>query len=89
MNNLESRQLQHALKQRAIQFGWPPENIEIIDADLGITGTNVEQRHGFQYLLTQIALGTVGIVFSYDVTRLSRNCFDWYPLLAVCSYKKL
>lgn len=88
MNNQESRQLQHALKQRAIQFGWPPENIEIIDADLGITGTNVEQRHGFQYLLTQIALGTVGIVFSYDVTRLSRNCSDWYPLLDICSYKK-
>jgi DNA invertase Pin-like site-specific DNA recombinase len=88
MNNQESRQLQHALKQRALQFGWPPENIEIIDTDLGITGTNVEQRQGFQYLLTQIALGTVGIVFSYDVTRLSRNCSDWYPLLDICSYKK-
>jgi DNA invertase Pin-like site-specific DNA recombinase len=88
MNNQESRQLQHALKQRAIEFGWPPENIEIIDADLGITGANIEQRQGFQYLLTQIALGAVGIVFSYDVTRLSRNCSDWYPLLDICGYKK-
>jgi DNA invertase Pin-like site-specific DNA recombinase len=88
MNNQESRQLQQGLKQRAIQFGWPSENVEIIDSDLGFTGTNAEQRQGFQYLLTQIALGNVGIVFSYDVTRLSRNCSDWYPLLDICSYKK-
>jgi Resolvase, N terminal domain/Recombinase len=24
---------------------------------------------------------------SYDVTRLSRNCSDWYPLLDLCGYK--
>ena len=88
MNNQESRQLQEGLKERALQLGWPSENIEIIDSDLGMTGTKADRRHGFQYLLTQIALGNVGIVFSYDVTRLSRNCSDWYPLLDICSYKK-
>jgi DNA invertase Pin-like site-specific DNA recombinase len=87
MNNQESRQLQQALKQRALQFGWPSENIEIIETDLGITGTTIQSRKGFQYMLSEIALGTVGIVFSYDVTRLSRNCSDWFPLLDICSYK--
>lgn len=29
----------------------------------------------------------MGIIFSIDVTRLSRNCSDWYPLLDLCSYK--
>ena len=29
----------------------------------------------------------VGLVLSFDVTRLSRNCSDWYPLLDVCGYK--
>ena len=35
-----------------------------------------------------MALGQVGIVLSYEVTRLSRNCSDWYPLLDVCAYKR-
>jgi len=26
-------------------------------------------------------------MLSYDVTRLSRNCSDWYPLLDLCGYK--
>ena len=24
---------------------------------------------------------------SFDVTRLSRNCSDWYPLLDLCGYR--
>ena len=27
------------------------------------------------------------MILSYDVTRLSRNCSDWYPLLDLCGYK--
>jgi DNA invertase Pin-like site-specific DNA recombinase len=26
----------------------------------------------------------VGLILSYDVTRLSRNGSDWYPLLDLC-----
>jgi DNA invertase Pin-like site-specific DNA recombinase len=32
-------------------------------------------------------LGQVGIILSFDVTRLSRNCSDWYPLLDLCGYR--
>ena len=87
MNNQESFQLQMALKNRAIQLGWPQENVEVIDSDLGKTGTDSKQREGFQYLLSEVAIGRVGIILSYDVTRLSRNCSDWYPLLDICGYK--
>jgi DNA invertase Pin-like site-specific DNA recombinase len=30
----------------------------------------------------------VGIVLSYESTRLSRNCTDWYPLLDLCAYNQ-
>jgi hypothetical protein len=30
-------ELQYALKQKATELGWPPDNIEIIDTDLGLT----------------------------------------------------
>lgn len=73
INNQESQQLQKDLIHRARGFGWSLENIETIDSDLGLTGSNAIQRRGFQYLITQVAAGLVGIVFSYDVTRLSKK----------------
>ena len=35
----------------------------------------------------RLTLGHVGLIVSSDVTRLSRNCSDWYPLLDLCGYK--
>jgi len=35
----------------------------------------------------QVTLGQVGLILSYDVTRLSRHCSDWSPLLDLCGYK--
>jgi DNA invertase Pin-like site-specific DNA recombinase len=87
ISNQESLRLQYALKQRAIEFGWAEDKIEIIDHDLGMTGASAAHREGFKELLAQVTLGEVGIVLSFDVTRLSRNCSDWYPLLDLCGYK--
>jgi DNA invertase Pin-like site-specific DNA recombinase len=87
INNQESLELQYALKHRALELGWPQEHIITIDSDLGLTGATAEHREGFKELLTQVALEKVGIILSYDVTRLSRNCTDWYPLLDICGYK--
>jgi DNA invertase Pin-like site-specific DNA recombinase len=85
--NQESLRLQYALEQRAQSLGWRPEDIEVIDADLGLTGASAQQRMGFQELVTKVTLGQAGIILSSDVTRLSRNCSDWYPLLDVCGYR--
>ena len=78
LSNQESLRLQYALKERAQELGWSPENIEIIDADLGLTAATAEQREGFKDLVSQVALDQVGIIISAEVTRLSRNCSDWY-----------
>src|SRR5437870_3323098 len=87
LSNQESLRLQYALQQRAIDLGWRPEDIEIIDADLGMTGASAAHRMGFQEVVTRVTLGQVGMILSVDVTRLSRNCSDWYPLLDVCGYR--
>ena len=63
------------------------EDIEIIDADLGLAGAAAELREGFKEVVAQVTLGQVGIILSSEVTRLSRNCTDWYPLLDICGYK--
>src|SRR5258707_1258390 len=75
------------LEQPAPELGWRAEDIEIIDYDLGLTAAFASHRSGFQELVTKVSLGQVGIVLSVEVTRLSRNCSDWYPLLDVCAYR--
>lgn len=87
LSNQESLCLQYALRQRALSLGWPPEAVEVIDADLGLTATAAQHRPGFQDLVAQLTLGQVGLILSFDVTRLARNCSDWYPLLDLCGYK--
>src|SRR6266571_3591668 len=87
ISNQESLRLQYALQERAQSLGWHADDVEIIDADLGLTGASALHRTGFQELVAKVTLGQVGIILSVDVTRLSRNCSDWYPLLDVCGYR--
>jgi DNA invertase Pin-like site-specific DNA recombinase len=84
----ESLRLQYALKERAINLGWRADDVILIDNDLGLTATAAEHRRGFKELIAQVTLGEVGIILSFDVTRLARNCSDWYPLLDLCGYKQ-
>ena len=76
------------MQQRAEQLGWSPANIQVIDADLGQTARTAEGRSGFQELVTRVSTDQVGIILSYEVTRLARNCTDWYPLLDVCGFRR-
>jgi DNA invertase Pin-like site-specific DNA recombinase len=87
ISNQESLRMQYALQQRAIELGWPESATQIIDSDLGTTAASAEHREGFKEALAQVTLGHVGIILSFDVTRLSRNCSDWYPLLDLCGYR--
>src|SRR5215218_8233860 len=88
LSNQESLRLQYALEQRALNLGWHLEDIEVIDADLGLPATAAQHRPGFQALVARVTLGQVGLILSFDVTRLARNCSDWYPLLDLCGYKR-
>ncbi len=88
LSNQESLRLQYALRGRAHELGWQPDRVEVIDADLGLTAAAAQHREGFKELLARVTLGEVGIILSIDVTRLSRNCSDWYPLLDLCGFKR-
>ena len=47
LTNQESLNLQYALKQRALSLGWRDQDIEVIDADLGLTAAAAEpERSG-------------------------------------------
>lgn len=86
ISNQESQRLQYALKPRALDLGWHEGDVLVIDSDLGTSGSSAQGRNGFKDLAARISLGQVGIILSTEVTRLSRNCSDWYPPLDVCGY---
>ena len=88
LSNQESLRLQYALCQRACDLGWREADVEVVDVDLGLSGAAAEHRRGFKDLIARVTLGEVGIILSYDVTRLARNCSDWYPLLDLCGYRQ-
>lgn len=88
VSNQESLRLQYALRQRARDLGWREADIDVIDADLGLSGASAAQRGGFKELVGRVGLGEVGLILSIDVTRLARNCSDWYPLLDICGLRE-
>jgi DNA invertase Pin-like site-specific DNA recombinase len=85
VENTESTQRQYALRQRAVALGWPPEQIVVIDTDLGHSGASAADRAGFQTLVAEVGLGRAGIVLGLEVSRLARNSSDWHRLLELCA----
>ena len=84
--NQESTKRQYALRERATALGWQPDQIEVIDCDLGKSGASAAGRDGFQHLVAQVGLGHAGIVLGLEVSRLARNCADWHQLLQICAF---
>jgi DNA invertase Pin-like site-specific DNA recombinase len=83
-HNRESTARQYALADRACQLGWSKDQVVIIDDDLGLSGASTEKRSGFARMISEVALGHVGIILGLEVSRLARNNADWYRLLELC-----
>jgi len=77
----ESQVNQRALIDRALSLGWHRERIVVLDADLGQSAATADGRVDFHTLAAEVALGHVGIIFGWEVSRLARNNADWYRLL--------
>lgn len=82
-NNLESQRLQYALADRAKELGF--SHVEIIDEDMGCSGSGNVARKGFERLVADVCLGKVGAVLSLEASRLARNNRDWHQLVDLCA----
>ena len=54
------------------------DDVEVVDADLGRSGTTIEHRKDCQELVGQIAGEKSGVLPAFDETRPARNCSHWY-----------
>jgi DNA invertase Pin-like site-specific DNA recombinase len=84
MFNKESAEVQTKLRDLAIAWGWPPSRVIVITDDQAQSGTSAEGRAGYQRVLTEVNLDHAGIIFGFQVSRLSRANSDWYHLLERC-----
>ena len=65
-------------------LGWPREQVVVVDDDQGHSGAEKHGRPGFLRLVSEVALGHVGIVLGIETSRLARNSEDWQHLLNLC-----
>ena len=79
--NAESTARQYDLVERAVTLGWSREQVRIVDADLGVSGSVTGRRDGFEALVADVALGQIGIILALEVSRLARDNAAWYRLL--------
>ena len=77
----ESTRMQYRLREQAVALGWSAARVEVIDEDLGVSGSGLQERPGFRRMIREVGQGRVGAVFGLDATRLSRNSGDWFNLL--------
>ena len=80
-DHTESTARQYALTEEAARLGWPGSAIEVIDADLGISGRQAANRPGFKDLMGRVCVGEVGAIFGLEVSRLARSSADLGRLL--------
>lgn len=79
--NTESTARQYGLATEAARMGWAASAIEVIDADLGISGRSTDNRAGFKEIVARVCLGEVGAIFGLEVSRLARSNADLSKLL--------
>jgi DNA invertase Pin-like site-specific DNA recombinase len=79
--NSESTARRYNLVERAVDLGWPRTSVQVADADLGVSGSVLGQRDGFESLVADVALGHVGIILALEASRLARDNAAWYRLL--------
>src|SRR5262249_62320729 len=83
--NREPPDRQYALVNRAIELGWSPDRILVIDEDQGKSGSTAEDRLGFPKLLAEVSLDHVGLIPGLEMSRLARSCKDWHQMLELCA----
>jgi DNA invertase Pin-like site-specific DNA recombinase len=86
--NQESTERQYNLANQAKSLGWTPEQIRILDGDLAQSGQQTTRRDDFKTLVSDVAMGQVGAIFSLESSRLARSNKDWHRLLELCAITK-
>jgi DNA invertase Pin-like site-specific DNA recombinase len=84
LRHRESAEVQANLRHRALAWGWPAERILVLEGDQGRSGATMLGRDDFAWLLSEIALDHVGLVFGFQINRLAREDEACCRLIKIC-----
>src|SRR5687767_11581249 len=84
--NTGSQAFQGTQLDMALAYGWSRDRVEVIDEDLGKSGSTIDRRTGWQRMLEAIAAHKVGVVFAANVSRLGRQMLPIEELRLLASY---
>jgi DNA invertase Pin-like site-specific DNA recombinase len=87
--NTGSTDFQRSQADLARAYGWPDHLIDVIDDDLGRSGSSTAGRTGWHDMLQQIADRAVGAVFAANVSRLSRKLMDFESLRTLACFHQV
>ena len=79
---LKSQLRRYALTEHARASGW--HQAEVVDEDLGRSGSGRVARPGFERLVAAVCDEAVGGVFALEASRLARTNRDWHHLVDLC-----
>lgn len=66
------------------EWGWPDGLVEIIDEDLGRSGSSTIRRTGYRRMLEAVRAGRVGAIFTAEFSRIGRSLSDSVILIHEC-----
>ena len=72
IHNQESQRRQYGLADHARQLGF--QQVEIIDEDLGRSGSGQVERPGVQHLVAEVCTGQVGASFALRLPVFRTHC---------------
>ena len=81
----ESVPVQKRFRERILQWGWAEDRVKVLDRDLGKSGTSTVGRDDFAWLISEVALGHVGLVAGFQINRLAREDETICHLIRICS----
>ena len=88
-HNTGSTDFQRNQVDLARSYGWPEHLVQVIDEDLGRSGSSTVARSGWQSMLQQIADNQVGAVFAANISRLSRQLLDFESFRVLAAYHRV
>lgn len=80
----ESTERQYALEDKARSLGWTSSRIQVLDGDLGRSGSSSTDRTDFKALVADVSLARAGAVLALEASRLARSNADWHRLIEIC-----
>jgi DNA invertase Pin-like site-specific DNA recombinase len=69
------------------EWGWPEDLIQVIDEDLGQSGSSTLRRTGYRRMLEAVRAGLVGAIFTAEFSRIGRSLSDAVVLVNECKMR--